>query len=48
MTSPISAVAVTVSPPAPRPWIARAAISHSMLCAAPLRAEPAMNATIDS
>ena len=41
--SPISAVAVTVIPPAPSPWKARAAISHSMLCAAPLKAEPTTN-----
>ena len=48
MTSPISAVAVTVSPPAPSPWIARAAISHSIDCAAPLSAEPITNTTIDT
>ncbi len=46
ITSPINAVAVTVIPPAPGPCIARAAISHSMLCAAPLNAEPITNTIV--
>src|SRR4051794_8142292 len=39
-TSPIAAWADTMSPPPPRPWIARKAISSLMPCASPHSAEP--------
>ena len=39
-TSPIAACALTISPPPPRPWIARNAISSVMPCASPHSTEP--------
>ena len=44
-TSPIAAWALTISPPPPRPWIARKTISSVMPCACPHSAEPARNRT---
>ena len=44
-TSPIAACALTISPPPPRPWIARNAISSVMPCASPHSAEPIRNST---
>ncbi len=43
MTSAISAMAVTIRPPAPIPWSARQAISSVMFVARPQRNEPVMN-----
>jgi hypothetical protein len=43
MTSAISAIAVTIRPPAPMPCTARQAISSVMLVARPHRNEPVMN-----
>ncbi len=40
------AMAPVSSPPAPRPWIARNAISWSIECASPDSAEPARKMTI--
>src|SRR3954469_25612321 len=45
MTSAMRAMAVTISPPAPRPCTARAPISMAMFCASPHTAEPATNTT---
>ena len=44
-TSAITAIAVTMMPPAPRPWIAREPTSHSIELAIPHSAEPARNST---
>ena len=38
--SPTLAIAVTMSPPPPMPWMARKAISCGMSCASPQSAEP--------
>jgi hypothetical protein len=38
--SPSVAIAPTIRPPAPRPWMARKAISSSMVCDRPDSAEP--------
>src|SRR5436305_1063369 len=43
MMSPITARASDIRPPPPRPWMARKAISCSMLCEKPASREPAMN-----
>ena len=42
ITSPISAVAVTASPPPPMPWTARKMISVVMSSASPQKNEPTM------
>ena len=39
-TSPIAACAETISPPPPRPWIARKAMSSVIPCASPQSTEP--------
>ena len=44
-TSPTAACALTISPPPPRPWMARNAISSVMPCAIPHRAEPTRKIT---
>jgi hypothetical protein len=46
MMSPIAAIASGMSPPAPRPWTARPAISISIDVATPLRIEPAEKSAI--
>ena len=48
MTSPISAVAVTASPPAPMPWTARNAIRVVMSQAMPQKNEPTMKIRTES
>lgn len=40
------AIAPTISPPAPRPWIARNAMSWSMVCERPERADPIRKSTM--
>ena len=44
-TSPIAAWAPTISPPPPRPWIARKAISSGMFCAMPQSTDPTRKIT---
>ena len=39
--SPSVAIAPTIKPPAPRPWMARKAISSAMVCDRPDNADPA-------